>query len=233
MSKKYNNIFFYLFSISLIYFVMFAAFYLVCFLDKNGLYKLIIKNETYNYLPFSLSDFDIKNVASELMKYISGKLPFLETKVTINGVLSEFYSVRSKIHMADVRNLILNFRNVTFISIIICIFSLFKIQKLDNAIDKIKSAYIKTLIFIAILLILLTIFATTNFDLFFTKFHETLFTNDLWLLDPSEDYIICLLPTKIFMIYGIRIVIAMLIALLLPFLCLQLLSKTQLRQEAK
>lgn len=233
MNKRLYNLFLSLFSVSIIYFMLFAAFYLVCFLDKDGLYKLIIKNETYKNLPFTLSDFDLKNLSRELMQYISGRLQFLETKVTINGVLTEFYSLRSKIHMADVRNLIINFRNAAFVSIIVCIVSLFKIQRLEEPIKKLKAVYIKTLAIVGILLISLIIFASSNFDVFFTKFHETLFTNDLWLLDPSEDYIICLLPEKIFMVYGLRIGIAMLIALALPYLFLQILSKIQLRQEAK
>jgi integral membrane protein (TIGR01906 family) len=233
MNKKFNNLFLSLFSISIIYFMLFAAFYLVCFLDKDGLYKLIIKNETYKNLPFTLSDFDLKNLSRELMQYISGKLQFLETKVTINGIITDFYSLRSKIHMGDVRNLIINFRNVSFVAIIICIFSLFKIQKLDEPIEKLKSSYLKTLLVVGILLIALIIYASNNFDAFFIKFHETLFTNDLWLLDPSEDYIICLLPEKIFMIYGLRIGIAMLVALALPYLFLQILSRIQLHQEAK
>ena len=233
MRNKFNNIFLYTFSISIIYFALFAAFYLVCFIDKDGLYKLIIKNESFSNLPFTLSDFDLKNLSRELMLYISGKLPFLETSVTIDGTVTEFYSVRSKIHMADVRNLIINFRNISFISIAICIYSLFKIQKMDDAINKLKSSYLKTIVFVSILLVSLVIFASSNFDLFFTKFHETLFTNDLWLLDPDVDYIICLFPEKIFITYGLRIAIAMIIALALPYLCLQILSKIQLPQEAR
>ena len=233
MRNNFNKIFLYTFSISIIYFLLFSAFYFTCFIDKDGLYKLIMENKTFNDLPFTLSDFDLKNLSRELMLYISGKLQFLETNVTIDGVLTEFYSLRSKIHMADVRNLILNFRNVSFVAIAICIFSLFKIQKLDDAINKLKSAYLKTLLFVGILLVALIIFASRDFDLFFTRFHETLFTNDLWLLDPNEDFIICLLPEKIFMIYGLRIAIAMIIALVLPYLCLQILSKIQLPQEAK
>lgn len=233
MRNNFNKIYLFLFSLAITYFMLFAAFYIVCCLDVNGLYKLIVKNETYKNLPFTLSDFDIKNIARELIMYISGKIQFLETKVTINNSLTDFYSLRSKIHMADVRNLIINFRNVSFASIVICIFSLFKVQKIDEPIKKLKSAYLKTLLLIGILLITLTIFASTNFDVFFTRFHEILFTNDLWLLDPSEDYIICLLPEKIFMTYGLRIAIAMIIALYLPYLFLQILSKIQLHQEAK
>ena len=233
MRNKFNKIYYYIFSISLIYFVLFTAFYLVCFMDKDGLYKLITKFETYNYLPFKLSDYDLKNLCSELMKYISGKLPFLETKVTIDNVLTEFYSVRSKIHMADVRHLIIIFRNICFASIAICIISLFKINNLKNAIHNLKKAYLKTLIILILLFTVLIIIASLDFSSFFVKFHELLFTNDLWLLDPNVDYIICLLPEKLFMTYALRIVIAMIIALFLPYLCLLLLSRIQPRQEAK
>lgn len=233
MYKNLNKLYLYLFSISLIYFLLFATFYLVCFFDKDGLYKLIIKNETFKFLPFSLSDFDLKNISRELMQYISGNAMFLETKVTIDGVLTDFYSLRSKIHMADVKNLISIFKHLSYASIIICIFSLFKVKNLDDPIKTIKKVYKNTVLLVFLLLISLIIFASLNFDLFFTKFHETLFTNDLWLLDPNEDYIICLLPEKIFMIYGLRIGISMLIALALPYLFLQTLSKIQLHQEAK
>ena len=233
MNKKFNKIYLYLFSIAFIYFAMFAAFYIVCFIDKNSLYKLILKNETYKNLPFSLSDYDLMKICSELMRYISGKIAFLETKVTINNNLAEFYSVRSKIHMADVRNLILNFRNASFISIIVCIYSVNKLKKIESPIKCTKKVYVKTLLATFIILSIITIFAINNFDLFFTKFHELLFTNDLWLLDPNYDYIICLLPEKIFMIYGLRIVVGMVITLFLPYFFLQILSKIQLHQEAK
>ena len=149
--------------------MLYFAFHLVCFLDKDGLYKIIIDNKTYNNLPFTLSDFDLKNLSQELMQYISGKLQFLETKVTINEVVTDFYSLRSKIHMADVRNLILGFRNVSFVSIIICIISLFKIKNSSEAINDLKRAYLKTLLLVSILLIALILFASANFDLFFTK----------------------------------------------------------------
>ena len=233
MSKKINKLYLYLFSISLIYFLLFTAFYLVCFFDKDGLYKLVMKMGTYNNLPFKLSDIDLKKLCDELMKYISLRLPFLETKVTINNVLTDFYSLRSKIHMGDVRNLIMYFRNGCYIAVVICIYSLFKIINMENGITKLKNAYIKTLIATFILILCIIIFATINFNLFFTKFHELLFTNDLWLLDPNEDYIICLLPEELFMTYGLKIIIAMIIAILLPVPCLQFLSKTQLHQEAK
>ena len=229
----FNKFYVAVFSVSLVYFLLYTSFYFVCFFDKNGLYKLILANKTYEYLPFKLDMEEIKLISSELMKYISSKLPFLETKVTINGVLSDFYSVRSKIHMADVKNIISNLTRINFIAIFFAILSGFRLINMPDFFKEVKKAYLRCLIIVFFLLIVIFIIAIMNFDFFFTTFHEILFTNDLWLLDPNEDYIICLLPEKIFMTYGIRIVIAMFVSITFVFFLLHILSKIQSHQEAK
>lgn len=231
--SKFENFYLYLFSFSFIFFLLYTSFYLVCFINVDSLYNLICKYQTYKNLPFELDFESLKLIARELMQYISGSLTFLETKVTINGSLTEFYSLRSKIHMADVRNIIVTLKQCNFVAIFICIFSIFKIFNSDDIINKLKKAYKRCMLIMLILLSLLLIYAAFNFDVFFIKFHELLFTNDLWLLDPDVDYIICLLPEKIFMVYGFRIIVAMFIAISLPLLCLYILSKIQLPQEAK
>ena len=233
LQSKFNKLYLSIFSISLIYFILFTAFYLVCFLDKEGLYKLIIANETYKNLPFTLSFEDIKLIAVELMEYISGKLPFLETSVSINGVPTVFYSIRSMIHMGDVRNIIVTLMKINYVAIFLCLISLFKLINLNGFLTELEKVYKRTVIIITTILVAILIFGLVNFDAFFVRFHKILFTNDLWLLDPNEDYIICLLPEKIFMIYGLRIVIAMVLAVVFSVFLLHILSKIQSRQEAK
>lgn len=229
-NKLYSSIF----SVCFVIFIIIASVYIVCFFNKDMLYNLLIKYDTPKNLPFSLSTPDLKKICNELMSYLFGKLDFLETKVTINGVLTDFYSVRSKVHMGDVRNIFKNLLFLALICIAVCIYSLFRLMKDQQAnIKTIKNAYTKTLIIFAIIFAFLFTFAAINFDTFFIKFHQILFTNDLWLLDPSCDYIICLLPEEIFMNIGIRIAITIIVLLLLFYLCLHILSKTQPRQEAK
>jgi integral membrane protein (TIGR01906 family) len=41
-----------------------------------------------------------------------------------------------------------------------------------------------------------------NFDGLFEKFHELLFTNDLWLLNEKEDILLKLMPEAFFESYG-------------------------------
>ena len=56
-----------------------------------------------------------------------------------------------------------------------------------------------------------------DFNTAFTVFHEIFFTNDLWLFDPAEDYMIRMLPEGFFYDMALRIggifIISMLIFL--------------------
>ena len=47
--------------------------------------------------------------------------------------------------------------------------------------------------------------AAVDFDSAFNFFHEMLFTNDLWLLDPRTDLLIRICPQSMFMNMGLRI----------------------------
>ena len=51
------------------------------------------------------------------------------------------------------------------------------------------------------------LFAALNFDRAFTLFHEMLFQNDLWLLDPATDLLIRICPESMFMSMGLRIAV--------------------------
>lgn len=52
---------------------------------------------------------------------------------------------------------------------------------------------------------ILGIWAAVDFSSAFTFFHELLFTNDLWLLDPRTDLLIRICPSSMFAGMGLRI----------------------------
>ena len=61
--------------------------------------------------------------------------------------------------------------------------------------------------------------AALDFSAAFNFFHEMLFTNDLWLLNPATDLLIRICPIGMFMSMGARIGLAVLAwALFLPLL---------------
>ena len=58
---------------------------------------------------------------------------------------------------------------------------------------------------ILLLVAVLGIWAAVDFSSAFTFFHELLFTNDLWLLDPQTDLLIRICPSSMFASMGLRI----------------------------
>ena len=60
----------------------------------------------------------------------------------------------------------------------------------------------------------LLIWGTISFDGLFTAFHKLAFTNDLWLMNPETDMIIRLMPGTFFRSLGIKVLLAIVPAVL-------------------
>ena len=55
------------------------------------------------------------------------------------------------------------------------------------------------------LVVLVGVLSFLDFDALWTRFHQIAFRNDLWLLDPSRDYLIMLFPEPFWLAATIRI----------------------------
>lgn len=110
------------------------------------------------------------------------------------------YSQQGKIHFEEVRNIFQVVKKVFYISGIISVL---------GVILSIKNKNIKFLNTTSIMTILLPIITsiplTINFNYFFIKFHEAVFSNDYWIFDPIIDPVINMLPQDIFFHIGILI----------------------------
>lgn len=110
------------------------------------------------------------------------------------------YSQQGKIHFEEVRNIFQLVKKVFYISGIISVL---------GVILSIKNKNIKFLNTTSIMTILLPIITsiplTINFNYFFIKFHEAVFSNDYWIFDPVIDPVINMLPQDIFFHIGILI----------------------------
>ena len=66
-------------------------------------------------------------------------------------------------------------------------------------------AYLWALGILLVVILLLAAAFSIDFTRCFTIFHEIFFTNDLWMFNPSEDYMIRMLPEGFFFDMVIRI----------------------------
>lgn len=124
----------------------------------------------------------------------------------LNNKVEEFnlptikYSTQGKIHFEEVRNIFQIIKKVFYLTGLISILGIILNIK-DKNIKFLNITSIITILLPVIVSILLII----NFNYFFIKFHEAVFSNDYWISDPDIDPVINILPEDIFFHIGILI----------------------------
>lgn len=183
-----------------------AVIFYVCF-DIN-FYKEFYQKE-------NIADY-INTSSDNLINNTQNLLNYLNKKEQLN---TDWFSEKDILHMVDVQNLytfshsIMIYCFITFIlsTIIIILIlrgkSLLYITKIFNKV---------LLLFIVLIGGLSTIIAY-NFNSFWIKFHTTLFSNDLWLLSPSESNLIKMVPEEFFISLITKIITYILIVFILLF----------------
>lgn len=145
----------------------------------------------------------------------------------LNNKVEEFnlptikYSTQGKIHFEEVRNIFQIIKKVFYLTGLISILGIILNIK-DKNIKFLNITSITTILLPVIVSILLII----NFNYFFIKFHEAVFSNDYWIFDPYIDPVINILPEDIFFHIGILILaIVFLTSILLQVLYKRLNKK--------
>ena len=130
------------------------------------------------------------------------------------------YSKQGKIHFEEVRGIFQFIKKIFYISGIIAILGI--ILNIKNKDIK----FLKTTSIITILLPIITaIPLLINFNYFFIKFHETVFSNDYWMFDPDLDPVINILPEDVFFHIGILILLIILMISIILQVSYRILNK--------
>lgn len=170
--------------------------------------ELIIFNEAYfewhyeNREVTETTDMtveDLMDVTVKMLDYLKDDRETLDMTSTIDGETSEVFGEREKAHMVDVKGLYLGARNMRRMGMLIMFGMLsygFFVRKelLVLMLSKTKIIVPSLMFFVAILA---GLFAT-DFNKYFTIFHELFFDNDLWLLNPKTDILINMVPESYF-----------------------------------
>ena len=144
---------------------------------------------------------ELVHAAKELIHYFNSGEESAQTEVVKNGQLIDLFSQREIDHLKDVKDIIRLFYLIQWIAL-----SYIILYIAYGFINK-KRAFFKTFargmlfgsIFTLSLFSIVGIWALIDFDSLFLAFHELSFTNDLWILDPSKDYLIMMFPEDFFM----------------------------------
>lgn len=150
-----------------------------------------------------ISSDDLMDATNHLLAYVRNEKEDLSMRYEVSGMERQLFNQREIDHMVDVKELYLKARNIRRVGMVLLGALLFLIiRKPDTArkkqIYEIASSMVDALMIMIILVVFLGGFYLVNFDLFWTTFHELVFTNDLWLLDPRTDILIQMVPTQFF-----------------------------------
>ncbi len=149
---------------------------------------------------------DVMEVTDYMMDYLIGREEELSIVTEIEGRPQDFFNEQDRFHMGEVRELFLlglKIRNVCGLIAVLLIAGLF-CMKVDLKCVLFK-AYIRTSLVLLVVGVLLGAAFALDFTRCFTIFHEIFFDNDLWMFNPSEDYMIRMLPEGFFSDMAARI----------------------------
>ena len=140
---------------------------------------------------------NIDTTYNNLIQNTVNLLDYLNNKEELN---TSWYTPKDILHMVDVRTLYSISHKIMIIFLIIFIIStiLLIILCKRNAIYYISKTFNKVLVSFFIVIGALSCIIAYNFNSFWIKFHQVLFSNDLWLLSPDESNLIKMVPEEFF-----------------------------------
>ena len=183
-----------------------AVIFYVCF-DIN-FYKNFYQKENLASSIGTSSDSLINNTQN--------LLNYLNKKEQLN---TDWFSEKDILHMVDVQNLYTFSHNIMiycFITFILSTIIIILILR-GKSLLYITKIFNKVLLLFIVLVGGLSAVIAYNFNSFWIKFHTTLFSNDLWLLSPSESNLIKMVPEEFFISLITKIIAYILILFILLF----------------
>ena len=201
----------------LIIVLLFTAVDAVAFRSFKVYEELYAKNDVYSYV--EIDEEGLNHVTSHFLDYLLDKEEDLVVYAQIGGETMEFFNQREKEHMVDVKDLVLDGINLRRILIVYICVAIALVKLLGFNFKTMLSWSIGVIFPIVIAIAMgLGAIISKDFTGAFVKFHELLFTNDLWILDSATSRLINIVPEPFFEEIAIRI--AVIFAVYIFMVCL-------------
>lgn len=163
----------------------------------------------------TLEEARVKDQINNLVLYLKNK----------EDLKNNYYSIKEQTHLEDVKNIINYTTYLTYLSLIILVVTYSELKKKINKIDFIKlirninlhSSYI-------LVIFLLIIYFSFNKSFIF--FHQVLFKNDYWLLNPDHEFLVVIFPEiffrDIFQLIIAKVILTMIVIIITTALLIRL-----------
>jgi len=165
-----------------------------------------------------IDERSLMSVTEVLLDYLRGERQDLAVTVVINNQETAMFNQREIDHMVDVQDLyvaMLNIRTGAFGLMLLSLAVLFFKQRTQLS-RALWTGYTQAAMVIGTFLVFIAVYAALDFRSFWIFFHQVLFTNDLWLLNPATDRLILMVPEQFF--FSLVTLILLRLALMIGFI---------------
>jgi len=178
------------------------------FLLTSSLQHIVMSDWLYSYnwwrneIPSktNLGILELDNSSDQIKEYFKNGDKFLDVNVIRFGEETSLFKEREILHMYDVKVLIRAvFSVATFSGFILLSIFVFGLIYFRSYVWELLMKFLKVSSVLSGLSAgLLTVVMFIDFSTVFRYFHILSFTNDLWLLDPKNDYLLIMFPERFF-----------------------------------
>lgn len=139
---------------------------------------------------------ELDRASREIIAYFENDAPSLRVLVTVDGTEESLFGPRETGHMADVKRVVRAvFRaNEVALAFVLSSIALRYLWAREAPLRRLAWEVLTAAGVTAVVFLGLAGVALTGFDGAWTAFHEVVFRNDLWQLDPSRDRLIQMFP---------------------------------------
>ena len=155
-----------------------------------------------------LDDAQLQHIADAFVAYFQAPPGQIQMQVTAFGQSRLLFNDREVAHMEDVQALIQFFLRMQIVAAIVVAVRLVVALALERGVVNLGRDMLLSTALMVALVIVVAVLSLIDFDALWTRFHQIAFRNDLWLLDPTRDYLIMLFPEPFWFAATIRMAIS-------------------------
>ncbi len=138
-----------------------------------------------------LNEAQLKSVATEFRDYFNTRDEFLDIRVVLDGEERPLFNQNELLHMRDVKGLV---RGVYSVQLITGLYMLVYMAVVlaasrGRGLRRLSGRVLAGSVFTIGLVAAIGVASLVGFDYLFYQFHVISFSNDLWLLDPRDNYL--------------------------------------------
>jgi integral membrane protein (TIGR01906 family) len=154
-----------------------------------------------------LDDAQLQRIADTFVAYFQAPPGQIQMQVTAFGQQRLLFNDKEVAHMEDVQALVQVFLRLQIVAAAVVIVRILVALVLERSLVNLGRDMLLSTALMVGLVVLVGVLSLIDFDSLWTHFHQIAFRNDLWLLDPTRDYLIMLFPEPFWFAATIRMAV--------------------------